>query len=107
MTDKQKKAIAFWATGPGTKTAPGMWLKFASDAMQENSMHLEKILLLRSVLAMTLADTEIAAMDSKYTLLGEAPFYERQYHSHFYADPQSSQLSFGARCYRRRGRRFP
>ena len=29
-------------------------------------MRLEQILLLRSVLAMTLADTEIAAMDSKY-----------------------------------------
>lgn len=74
MTDKQKKAIAFWATGPGTKTAPGMWLKFASDAMRENSMHLEKILLLRSVLAMTLADTEIAAMDSKYTYWVKRPF---------------------------------
>ena len=74
MTDKQKKAIAFWATGPGTKTAPGMWLKFASDAMQEKSLHLQKILLLRSVLAMTLADTEIAAMDSKYTYWVKRPF---------------------------------
>ena len=67
ITDKQKKAIAFWATGPGTKTAPGTWLKVASDAMRDNAMHLETILLLRSVLAMILADTEIAAMDSKYT----------------------------------------
>ncbi len=74
LTDKQKKAIAFWATGPGTKTAPGMWLKFASNAMQENSMPLEKILLLRSVLAMTLADTEIATMDSKYTYWVKRPF---------------------------------
>jgi PAP2 superfamily protein len=74
LTDKQKKAIAFWATGPGTKTAPGMWLKFASDAMQESSMRLEKILLLRSVLAMILADTEIAAMDSKYTYWVKRPF---------------------------------
>ena len=37
-------------------------------------MRLEKILLLRSVLAMTLADTEIAAMDSKYTYWVKRPF---------------------------------
>jgi membrane-associated phospholipid phosphatase len=42
--------------------------------MQESSMRLEQILLLRSVLAMTLADTEIAAMDSKYTYWVKRPF---------------------------------
>lgn len=74
LTDQQKVAVAFWAGGPGTKTPPGMWLKTTSDSIKKANVSLERALFIRSVVSMGIADTEIAAMDSKYTYWAKRPF---------------------------------
>lgn len=74
LTDKQKNEIAVWAAGPGTKSSAGIWLKMASDYIKKNQTDLATVFRIRSVLAMAIADTEIAAMDSKYTYWVKRPF---------------------------------
>lgn len=74
LTNKQKYAIAFWAGGPGTKTPPGVWLQITSNAIKKENMNLERALFVRSVFAMGLADTEIAALHLKYTYWAKRPF---------------------------------
>lgn len=74
LTDKQKSAIAFWAAGPGTKTAAGLWLKLGGDWMKKNQTGIGPALRIRSILAMAIADTEIASLDSKYTYWVKRPF---------------------------------
>ncbi len=74
LTDQQKIAIALWAGGPGSKREAGRWLDVASDCMKSNSTSLDQALLIRSRMAMGLADVQIAASDSKYTYWAKRPF---------------------------------
>lgn len=67
MTEEQKKAVIYWAGGPGTLTAPGIWLDIANDYMAQVNTPLEKVLLVQSTLAMAMVDAAIAVYDSKYT----------------------------------------
>ncbi len=73
-TDAEKQATVFWAGGPGTKTAPGIWLDIADAYMESNKIPLEKVLRAHSLLALTIADVNIAVFDSKYTYWVKRPF---------------------------------
>jgi hypothetical protein len=73
-TEDQKRAVAFWAGGPGTMTTPGIWLRIADDYMKKNQVSFEKTLRVRSALAMALADANTAVFDSKYTYWVKRPF---------------------------------
>ncbi len=73
-TQDQKRATVFWAGVPGTKTPPGQILQLGDSYMQENSTPLTKALLVRSVLAMAIADAVTAVFDSKYTYFERRPF---------------------------------
>lgn len=74
ITEEQKKAVVFWAGGPGTITPPGLWLDAANNYMWEHNIPLEKELLVRSTLAMATADSIAAVFDSKYTYAQKRPF---------------------------------
>ncbi|MES2006655.1 MAG: phosphatase PAP2 family protein [Patescibacteria group bacterium] len=73
-TAEQKRATVFWAGVPGTKTPPGQILQLGDVYMQEKSVPLQKALLVRSVLAMAVADAVTAVFDSKYTYWVRRPF---------------------------------
>lgn len=74
ITEKQKRAVVFWAGGPGTKTPPGQWLKIADDHMRAESVTLDRVLAVRAAVTMALADATIAVFDSKYTYWVKRPF---------------------------------
>jgi hypothetical protein len=73
ISNEQKKAVIFWAGNPGTITPPGQWLDIANHYMRSNDVPLAKVLLVRSVLAMTIADAVIAVFDSKYSYWMKRP----------------------------------
>ena len=75
-TDEQKKAVVFWAGGPGTPTPPGIWLKIADDYMRQNNIELDKVLSARALLAMAISDAVVAVFDSKYTYWTRRPFMQ-------------------------------
>lgn len=77
-TNAQKQTILYWAgIGPGeisqNQGQTGDWRKIANDYMWNQSVPLAKLLLVRSTLAMGLADTSIAVFDSKYTYWVKRP----------------------------------
>jgi hypothetical protein len=74
LTDDEKSTIATWAAGPGTKTTPGIWLQIAEDRLQRANVDVGRALFVRSIVAMAVADAEIAAMDSKFTWWAKRPF---------------------------------
>jgi membrane-associated phospholipid phosphatase len=74
VTPQQTKAIVFWAGNPGTVTPPGLWLIYANDYIFSHELPLSKILMIRSVLAMGMADSVIAVFNSKYTYWMKRPF---------------------------------
>ncbi len=74
VTINQKKAVVFWAGNPGTVTPPGLWLVIANTYIFSHDMPLYKILLVRAVLAMSMADAVIAVFNSKYTYWMKRPF---------------------------------
>ncbi len=74
LDDKRRKAVISWAGGPGTKTPPGQLIEIADEYMRAKGVPLEKVLLVRSTLAMTIADAVIAVFDSKYTYWVKRPF---------------------------------
>lgn len=73
-TAEEKRATVFWAGGPGTKTPPGQLLALGDDYMQAKTVPLSKVLLVRSVLTMAVADAVTAVFDSKYTYFVKRPF---------------------------------
>ncbi len=73
-TPEQKLATVFWAGGPGTKTPPGQLLALGDEYMQSNRVSLSKVLLVRSVLTMAVADAVTSVFDSKYTYFVKRPF---------------------------------
>ncbi len=73
-TTANRKAVVFWAGGPGTKTPPGQWIFIGGDYMREKKIPLGQFLLIRSILAMTIADVTIATFDTKYTYWTKRPF---------------------------------
>lgn len=74
ITPSQIKAVVFWAGNPSTITPPGMWLKFANDYMETNSIPFSKTLLVRSILAMGIADGAICTFNAKYIYWIKRPF---------------------------------
>ena len=73
-TAEQKHATVFWAGGPGTKTPPGQLLELGDTYMKEKGVPVKKVLLVRSVLTMAVADAVTAVFDSKYTYFVRRPF---------------------------------
>jgi hypothetical protein len=67
ITPEQTKTVVFWAGDPGTITPPGIWLMMANDYMWLQHTPFTKVLLVRSVLSMGIADSVIAVFNSKYT----------------------------------------
>jgi len=74
ITPEQTKMVVFWAGNPGTATPPGVWMVFANDYMFAQNISLTRILLVRCVLAMGIADATIAVFNSKYTYWVKRPF---------------------------------
>ncbi len=74
LTGEQKYAIVFWAGGSGTKSPAGQILELADSYMQEQRVELEKLVLVRSVLALAIADANTTAYESKYEYLVKRPF---------------------------------
>lgn len=74
IDDEKRKAVIFWAGGPGTKTPPGQWVKIADDYMRTKRVSLENAFLVRSTFAMVMADAVIAVFDSKYSYWVKRPF---------------------------------
>jgi hypothetical protein len=67
LTEEQKKIIYYWAGElKEDGYATGDWYQIAMSYMQKKNVPLEKMLLVRSVLAMALEDASIACFDSKY-----------------------------------------
>lgn len=73
-TERQKKAVVFWAGGPGTKTPPGQWLEIADESLSLKGAPLEKVLVVRSMLMRAIADAVIVAFHNKYTYWRRRPF---------------------------------
>ncbi len=75
ITDTQKKAVVFWAGGPGTKTPPGIWIDIADKLLQRDQhVSVSKVLDVRTMTAVAAADAVIGVMDSKYTYWRKRPF---------------------------------
>ncbi len=74
ITPDQINQVIFWAGNPSTVTPPGIWLIFANDYMNLHEVGLEKTLYVRSVLAMSIADSVITVFNSKYTYWVKRPF---------------------------------
>jgi membrane-associated phospholipid phosphatase len=74
VTEKQTKSIVFWSGNPGTVTPPGLWLIDANSYIFSHFLSIDKIVLIRSVLAMGMADSVIAVFNSKYTYWVKRPF---------------------------------
>ncbi|MFA5960709.1 MAG: phosphatase PAP2 family protein [Tatlockia sp.] len=74
ITPSQTKAVVFWAGNPSTITPPGIWLAFANDYMDIEGSAFAKKLVVRSVLAMGIADAVISAFYAKYTYWVKRPF---------------------------------
>lgn len=66
LTSYQEKAVLFWG-GKGAESQSGDWRKIANDYMWNHHISLPMTLLVRSTLAMGIADASIAVFDSKYT----------------------------------------
>jgi membrane-associated phospholipid phosphatase len=76
ITENQKKTIFYWAgIGPGesSQNQNGDWRKIANDYMWSHDAPLRTMLLVRSILAMGVADAGIAVFDSKYTYWTKRP----------------------------------
>ncbi|KTD45468.1 PAP2 superfamily protein [Legionella quinlivanii] len=74
ISPEQTKAVVFWAGNPSTITPPGIWLKFANEYMESEQVSFSKMLLVRSVLAMGIADEVITLFYTKYTYWIRRPF---------------------------------
>jgi membrane-associated phospholipid phosphatase len=74
ITPEQTASVVFWAGNPSTITPPGIWLVYANDYMSKHHVNLTNTLYLRSILAMGIADSVIAAFNSKYTYWIKRPF---------------------------------
>ncbi|STX52069.1 PAP2 superfamily [Legionella busanensis] len=74
ITPEQTKAVVFWAGNPSTVTPPGIWLKFANDYMDREQIPFSKVVFVRSVLSMGIADAVIALFNAKYTYWIKRPF---------------------------------
>ncbi|MBI3553325.1 MAG: phosphatase PAP2 family protein [Elusimicrobia bacterium] len=72
--ENQRKAVVFWAGGPGTKTPPGQWLEIADESLRSREVPLEKALVVRSALTRTVADAVIVVFHNKYTYWKKRPF---------------------------------
>lgn len=73
MTPEQKKALLYWAGDPPSLTLAGLWLKSANDYMDTLDTPLAKRVLIRSVLAMGLADSFTGVFHAKYTYWVKRP----------------------------------
>lgn len=74
ISSDQRKAVVFWAGGPGTKTPPGIWLDLSGEYMIDNHISVEKYMDTQALLSMAMADAVIAVFDSKYTYQIKRPF---------------------------------
>lgn len=73
LTKEQLEAAHKWAAGAGTILISGEWLELANTYMAKNQIPLKRALVIRSVLAMGIADATIAYLDSKYAYWKQRP----------------------------------
>lgn len=73
-TKEQREAVVSWAGVPGTKTPPGQLLDLGDTYMMEHQVPIGKMLHVRSVLALAVADATTSVFDSKYTYQLKRPF---------------------------------
>ncbi|KTC68091.1 PAP2 superfamily protein [Legionella birminghamensis] len=74
ISPEQIKEVVFWAGNPSTITPPGIWIKFANEYMENKQVSFPKMLFIRSVLAMGIADEVINLFYSKYTYWIKRPY---------------------------------
>ncbi len=74
ITPEQTKLVVFWAGNPGTVTPPGLWLIAANNYIFLHKIPMQKVLLVRSILTMSMADAVIAVFNSKYLYQVKRPF---------------------------------
>lgn len=73
ITAEQKRAVYFWAGIGKGYLQTGNWIKMANDYMWNQHVEFSSLLLIRSILAMGIEDSTIAAFDSKYTYWVKRP----------------------------------
>ncbi len=77
-SDESKQAIASFVGGQGTKTSAGIWLEIAGVMLAKERAPLSRALLLRTNLALALADGVVMVFDSKYTVGNDASFFPQK-----------------------------
>jgi hypothetical protein len=73
VTKEQLAAVHKWDAGAGAISTSSQWLELAHQYMEKRKIPLNRAILIRSILAMGLADASIAAADSKYTHWKQRP----------------------------------
>jgi hypothetical protein len=71
---EQRRAVVFWAGGPGTKTPPGIWLNILDEYLKDKQSSVESALTARAALSAAMMDAFIGCFDSKYTYWVRRPF---------------------------------
>lgn len=71
---EQRRAVVFWAGGPGTKTPPGIWLNILDEYLKDKQISIETALNARAALSAAMMDAFIGCFDSKYTYWVRRPF---------------------------------
>lgn len=74
ITSEQRKAVVFWAGGPGTKTPSGIWLDIAGEYMLKKTVSVATYLDTQALLSMAMTDSLIGCFDSKYTYQVKRPY---------------------------------
>lgn len=65
-TEEQTEIALFWADGPGTATPPGHWNRIAAQQLMQRDGDLVESARTLALLNLAMADSAIAAWDSKY-----------------------------------------
>ncbi len=74
ITKAQEKSVRFWAgIGENAEQQYGDWRTIANEYIRNHHVSLQMALLVRSILAMGIADAAIATYDSKYTYWVKRP----------------------------------
>ena len=79
LTNEQLQTAKKWATGKGSISLSGQWIEIANNYMDKYPIPLERTMIIRSVLAMGIADATIAYLDTKYTYWKMRP--GKQFHN--------------------------
>ena len=73
VTKEQIEIANKWSAGSGTILTSGQWLNLANQYMAKHKTPLPQSILIRSILAMGVADATIACFDTKFTYWKQRP----------------------------------